>query len=102
MKHTLFLLLIMTGPLMAKKNLQEIDQNLKTAQEQIQPGQKYYHYKTPTTHYTITGISTNVHTEEPMIHYTDGIHDWSRDFVDFISCVQVQGEEIKKFQPVKG
>lgn len=80
-----------------KKSLKKIEDELQAAKENVQPGQKYFHHKNQETCYTITDISTNVHTQELMVHYTDGTHSWSRDYKDFTSTVEKDGEEIPKF-----
>lgn len=87
-----------------KKSIDDIIQEAELVESRIQPGQKYFHYKNPDVHYTITAITTSVATQEPVIHYTTLYNGkpvvWSRDFNDFISFVTESGTKVTKFRLV--
>ena len=87
---------------MLKKPLEKIRQELVAAKKIIAPGTKYCHHKNSTVYYTIINLTTSVHTQEPMIHYTDGKNEWSRDIESFTSLVAKDGKEVARFKEVEG
>ncbi len=70
-----------------KKDPVQLQQELKEAKQRVPIGAKFAHHKKPEIHYTINSISTNVLTQRPIVQYTDGTHEWARDYDNFISLV---------------
>ncbi|MFT6765919.1 MAG: hypothetical protein ACJAZS_000813 [Alteromonas naphthalenivorans] len=96
--------LLITGNLMAKRNITEIVTSLEQAQQTLKPGQKYYHYKTPDRIYTIESLSVSHDKNQILVNYAteyDGKKIlWARVLEDFLSLVNVDEKEIKKFERI--
>jgi len=80
---------------------QELLQKIAKAEELIDLGAKYCHYKSPEKYYTIIAVALNEATQEPAVvykaEYGQGI-TWVRTLANFFEEVTKEdGTKVKRF-----
>lgn len=88
---------------MAHTPIQELTQKQIQAQEAVTPGDLFYHYKKPDTHYKVLYIAIQEATEKPCVIY-QSLHDkiiWVRDLDSWQELINSHGTHVTRFLPVK-
>jgi hypothetical protein len=76
--------------------------------DEIQAGQKYFHYKNPNRAYEIIGLALHSETMEELVIYKALYEDkfpygqiWARPKKEFLGKVTFEGKEIDRFRIIK-
>jgi hypothetical protein len=88
------------GEIMPHTDKQLLLNKYKEAQELVEVGSFYYHYKNPTIYYKVTALGFNEATEEVCVIYQSSNESiiWIRTLNVWLSCVEYQGCTVARFQ----
>ena len=93
---------------MAKVALSILTAALLNAQQNIEIGQKYFHYKDSKKQYEFVGLAINTQKEEEaeivVIYkalYLDEEILWSRPINDWLEMLEINGKKVQRFYKIE-
>lgn len=105
MKKILLLsLLSISGIIMAHTTLEELNNKLKKAQEQVTVGAVYRHYRDTKLQYKVLSVGLQEATEKVCVVY-QSLYDpkitWVRDLDSWLDTVTFEGKMVSRFQQIQ-
>lgn len=104
LKQILFSLLLITsitGNIMARATLQELETKQKQAKELVEAGTIYYHYRDANLKYQVIEVGIQEATEDVCVVYKslygDGVI-WIRNLNSWLGEVEHDGQMVKRFK----